>query len=111
MSHFLFLKMMTKLENDNLTEVLSKWKDGEGIKSEDLSAISLYKEFIAESSVDGPVLETYSETASELIQMVQGTNSFTSIWQAIVLFYKICIITLVVMIILHCFFKACHTQI
>ena len=76
---FSLKKMMAKMENDNLTEVLSKWKDEDGIKSGDLSALSLYKEFIAESSVDGPGVETYSETATELIQMVQGTNRFTII--------------------------------
>ena len=64
--------MMITMENDNLTQLLSKWKDKEGIESNELSAISLYKQFVAESSVEGPVLESYSESATGLIQMIQG---------------------------------------
>ena len=65
---------MAKMENDNLTQILSKWKDTNGAKPADLSAVSLYKEFIAESSVEGSEMEEYSKTATELIQMVQGNN-------------------------------------
>ena len=66
--------MMAKMENDNLTQLLSKWKDTNGAKPAELSAVSLYKEFIVESSVEGSEMEAYSETATELIQMVQGNN-------------------------------------
>ena len=65
---------MAKMENDNLTQLLSKWKDMDDAKPADLSAISLYREFIAESSVEGSEMEAYSETATEFIQMVQGIN-------------------------------------
>ena len=65
---------MAKMENDNLTQLLSKWKDTDGAKLTDLAAVSLYKEFIVESSVEGSEMEAYSETATELIQMVQGNN-------------------------------------
>ena len=60
------------MENDNLTELLSKWKDTEGVEESELSAVSLYNQLVAESRVEGPVSESYSETATELIQMVQG---------------------------------------
>jgi hypothetical protein len=65
--------MMTKMETENLTESLSNWTEG-GVKSADLSAISLYKDFIAASSVDGPttVVASYRDTATELIQKIQG---------------------------------------
>ena len=65
---------MAKMENDNLTQLLSKWKETNGAKPTDLAAVSLYKEFIVESSVEGSEMEAYSETATELIQMVQGNN-------------------------------------
>ena len=63
---------MIAMENDNLTELLSKWKDTEGVEESELSAVSLYNQLVAESRVEGPVSESYSETATELIQMVQG---------------------------------------
>lgn len=64
--------MMMAMENDNLTEFLSKWKETEGVKDSELSSISLYNQLISESRVEGPVLESYSETATEVIQMIQG---------------------------------------
>ena len=63
---------MMAMENDNLTEFLSKWKETEGVKDSELSSISLYNQLISESRVEGPVLESYSETATEVIQMIQG---------------------------------------
>ena len=63
---------MITMENDNLTELLSKWKDTEGVEESELSAVSLYNQLVAESRVEGPVSESYSETATELIQMIQG---------------------------------------
>ena len=60
------------MENDNLTELLLKWKDTEGVEESELSAVSLYNQLVAESRVEGPVSESYSETATELIQMIQG---------------------------------------
>ena len=63
---------MIAMENDNLTELLLKWKDTEGVEESELSAVSLYNQLVAESRVEGPVSESYSETATELIQMMQG---------------------------------------
>ena len=63
---------MMAMENDNLTEFLSKWKETERVEDSELSAISLYNQIISESRVEGPVLESYSETATEVIQMIQG---------------------------------------
>ena len=63
---------MIAMENDNLTELLLKWKDTEGVEESELSAVSLYNQLVAESRVEGPVSESYSETATELIQMIQG---------------------------------------
>ena len=80
--------MMAKMENDNLTQLLSKWKDNDGAKPTDLSAVSLYKEFITESSVEGSEMEVYSETATELIQMVQGNNIIITV-KGIVIIQKL----------------------
>ena len=63
---------MIAMENDNLTALLLKWKDTEGVEESELSAVSLYNQLVAESRVEGPVSESYSETATELIQMIQG---------------------------------------
>ena len=63
---------MIAMENDNLTELVSKWKETEGVEDSELSAISLYNQLVAESRVEGPVSESYSQTATELIQMIQG---------------------------------------
>ena len=63
---------MIAMENDNLTELVSKWKETEGVEDSELSAISLYNQLVAKSRVEGPVSESYSQTATELIQMIQG---------------------------------------
>ena len=75
---------MIAMENDNLTELVSKWKETEGVEDSDLSAISLYNQLVAESRVEGPVSESYSQTATELIQMIQGRrNKSRNIWSFI----------------------------
>ena len=64
---------MTKMETDNLTKYLVKLHEG-GVKLAELSAATLYKEFISASSVDGPiqVVASYAKTATDLIQKIQG---------------------------------------
>ena len=72
---------MIAMENDNLTELVSKWKETEGVEDSELSAISLYNQLVAKSRVEGPVSESYSQTATELIQMIQGwRNKARNIW-------------------------------
>ena len=55
------------MEKDNLTEYLTNWKDG-GVKSSDLSAVTLYNDFIS-AALDAT---SYADTSTELIQMIQG---------------------------------------
>ena len=59
--------MIAEMEKDNLTELLTKFEDG--VKPNmDLSAVTLYKDFIS-AALDA---SSYADTSTELIQMVQG---------------------------------------
>ena len=62
--------MIAQMEKDNLTEHLTNWEDG-GVKSSDLSAVTLYKDFVS-AALNAT---SYADTSTELIQMIQGECS------------------------------------
>ena len=71
-THTLFVKSQLLVDKmkDNLTEGLTRWKD-EGVKKEDLAALTLYRDFWDEFVNS----DTMLDTTTSIVQMKQGKKT------------------------------------
>ena len=61
------------MEKDNLTDAIDEWED-KGVKPADLSAVTLYRDFVAEALKTDNKGTAVREAWTELIQMIQGKS-------------------------------------